>query len=110
MENKFGHKFCRLIGFEFRTSYYDETLEFYQKLGFVIHKEIEDATKKSVLFRNQHEKTFLAIDGDPTPMVEEACASSTSSKVFVPKDLSIGSQMKIFIAFLSSILETEQID
>ena len=56
MENSFAHKSCRLTGFEFRISYYDETLEFYQKLGFVIHKEIEDATKKSVWFRNQHDQ------------------------------------------------------
>ena len=77
MENSFAHKSCRLTGFEFRISYYDETLEFYQKLGFVIHKEIEDATKKSVWFRNQHDQmdensSFFVFTWNKSDNVEES--------------------------------------
>jgi hypothetical protein len=51
--NTTQRKSCRLIGFEIATSYYEETKTFYKKLGFIVHKEVEDKTTKSIWLRDQ---------------------------------------------------------
>ena len=46
-------KSCYLRGFEFSILYYEETKIFYQKLGFIVHREVEEKTTKSIWFRDQ---------------------------------------------------------
>ena len=46
-------KSCYLRGFEFSILYYEETKIFYQKLGFIVHREVEEKTTAELLFADE---------------------------------------------------------